>query len=73
MQDTAALWSVGQVTAAELVGVACESTQDLAVWAHSTIGHGGLALAERLVELEADAWEYDLGVAPSARCWPPAL
>src|SRR5829696_4838759 len=34
--------------------------RDLAGWAHSTIGHGGLALAERVVELDDvyDVMEY---------------
>jgi len=118
MQVAAALWSVGQVSAAEMVDLACEllvtgfdgfnvamlagvharhadedvpelleaaladvglsyyardshtgqeaavrvvaarvlaglvPPRDLARWAHLTIGHGGVALAERLVELD---------------------
>ncbi|MGC5054680.1 hypothetical protein ACLQ2S_24875 [Micromonospora sp. DT48] len=126
MHEAAALWSVGQVTAAELVDAACDllvagfdglnlatlagvhtrhadeevpelleaalkdvglsyhprgshagqeaaitimasrvlagllPPLDLAVWAHSTIGHYRLALAERLVELDDvyDTLEY---------------
>lgn len=126
MQEAAALWSVGQVTAAVLVDAACDllvagfdgfslamlagvhahradeevpelletsladvrlryyprgsqagleaavrvlasrvvagtlPPMDLAVWAHAAIGHDGLPLAERLVELDDvyDAVEY---------------